>query len=413
VLEPGQSPEEVASLHGVTEQALRMENGLGPGQAVYPGTPLQIPMTATSDSDSTEQTQAVGFAPFDAGSDHTNSPDDVATWVPDFKSMSPADIQKYLESPEFKQMAASEREVAERLYNAGMKQAAMDYLAASMKSLPAEVAARLAEECRDLLCQLAKEAIGNKKMYAVFAEVASVLVKSPCGQELVRELAHDLAGAMTEDQVRALLQSIHEGAPSARLLNILILKELLAKTKPESPLGHELRNAISGQINDVYQDYKSTQAERVAKDKDFAAILARLGASLTDEQKQALYRKYVSDPDNAAYEEAAKMAALMAGVASIAPGEVAAALLNRYKILEVTQLVDGLARSGQGMAALELLLALKRDPKVADRLDPEATQQLEQLAASAALAEAATATGDVQSGLKRVLRLLQESGRAS
>ena len=43
VIEPGQSPQEVAVMYGVTESALRQANDLGPGQAAYPGTALSIP----------------------------------------------------------------------------------------------------------------------------------------------------------------------------------------------------------------------------------------------------------------------------------------------------------------------------------------------------------------------------------
>jgi len=414
VLEPGQSPEEVASLHGVTEQALRMENGLGPGQAVYPGTPLRIPMPATSDSDSTEQTQAVGFAPFDAGSDHTNSPDDVAIWVPDFKSMSPADIQKYLESSEFKQMAASEREVAERLYNAGMRQAAMDYLATSMKSLPAEVAARLAEECKELIGQLAKDPDVNKQMYAILTEMTSSLMKSPGGQELLREFARNLAGTMTEEQALKFPGSIHEGAPGGEPLKILVLKALLARiesgTLPEAQkVG--LRNAVTDLANEVYQHYWSSQAAKASKDAEFAAMLARLGNGLTSAQKEELYQKFINDPENAAVYDAAEKAAVpMADVVSVAAAEVVAMLANSYKLSDIPDLISGLSRYGQGIAAIHVVFAAKANADVLAQLTKTGVDMaaLERTAGVSAIAQATIQSGgDVEGGLNALLDALK------
>lgn len=410
VLAPGQSPAEVATLHGVTEYALRAENELGPGQAVYPGTVLRIPAQPMPDQEGGEHVDAAGLRPFDPGSDDAGGAESGTSWTPDFKSMSPADIQRYLESPEFRQMAASEREAAERLFHAGMKQTAAEYLASRIKHLPPEVAARLAEACKALIGQLAREAAGDKEMYAVLARMATQLVRSPAGQALLGEFAREMAGAMSDQEVRKFLQSIHQGEPGSQLMHIMVLKALLARVDNgslRSVQALELRNAVSEQINQVYQGHKSAQAEKAAKDKEFASMLARLGHSLTDAQKQALYRTFVND--TAAYEQAARMAALMAGVASVAAGDVTATLLNRYELSEITQLVDGLARGGQGTAALDLLLALKGNPKAVERLDPATLQQLEQLAAAAALAEAAAATGDVHSGLERVLGVLQRS----
>ena len=416
VLEPGQSPEEVASLHGVTEQALRMENDLGPGQAVYPGTPLRIPASPAPGPGNAREAQAAGLTPFDPNADQGDTPDAGTTCVPDFKSMGPGDIQKYLESPEFKQMAATEREVAERLYNAGMKQAAVDYLTNAMKSLPPEVAARLAKECKELLGQLAKDAAGDKQVYAALAGMAAQLMKSPDGPALLREFARTLAGSMSDQQVREFLQSLHAGAPGGQPWKILVLQELLARVEAgtlNSVQDIELRNAITGLVQEVYQDYHSAQAAKAAKDAEFMAMLARLGNSLTNEQKQELYRKFMDDPENAAiYERAAAAALPMAEVISVACKEVVATILNRYELSDVPDLIASLARYGQGIAATEVLLVLKTNAKALELLKKDGVDMvaLERMAGASALAQATVENGgDVRSALHALFEALKGS----
>lgn len=416
VLEPGQSPEDVAHRHGVTEHALRVENDLGPGQAVYPGTVLRIPAAPAPGPGTAKDAQAAGFTPFDPGSDQTGSPDNVAIWVPDFTSMSPEAIQKYLESPEFKQMAASEREVAERLYNAGMKQAAMDYLAASMKNLLPEVAARLAEECKEFINQLARDPDVNEQMYAVLAGLISSLLARPAGQALLREFAHNLAGAMDADEAQKFVRTIHEGAPGREPLKILVLKALLPRAKEgalESVQPQQLENTITELVKEIYQNYRSAQAAKTEKDKEFLELLARVGSGLSDKQKQELYKKFVSAPENSAvYERAASTAAPLAEAIAVATSEVVALLLNRYESSDIPELVESLSSYGQGVAALQVLLTAKNDPAVLAKLESQGVDvgALERKAAASALAQSTLENGgDVKSGLNALFEALKGS----
>lgn len=414
VVAPGQSMEEIAGIHGVTELALRQANDLGPGQAVYPGTLLRVPEQASPGPDSGEFADTAALRPVAPDTDGGGMGE--LTWVPDFKSMSDAKIKKYLESPDCKQMVASEREVAQRLYDAGMKQAAADYLAGRMKDMPPEIAARLAEECREFIGQLARDAAGDKKMYAVIAQMASLLMKSPTGQGLLREFARNLAGAMSDQQVREFLRTLHQGANEERPLKILILKELLARVEHgtlHSVQALELRNSITELVKEVYQEYKSAQDAKSAKDTEFAAMLARLGNSLTNEQKQELYRKFVSDPENAAiYERAASAAVPMAEIVAVAASEVVATILNRYELSDVPNLIGSLARYGQGIAAVEVLLAVKAMPAALAQLEKTGVDvaALERIAGASAIAQATLQNGgDVKSGLNALLEALKGS----
>jgi hypothetical protein len=249
-------------------------------------------------------------------------------------------------------------------------------------------------------------------MYAVIAQMASLLMKSPTGQGLLREFARNLAGAMSDQQVREFLRTLHQGANEERPLKILILKELLARVETgtlKSVQSLELRNAITELVKEVYQDYRSAQAAKTAKDREFAAMLARLENSLTNEQKQELYKKFIDDPENAEiYKRAASTAGPMTEMAAIAAKEVVALVSNRYELSSLPDLINSLARHGQGAAALMLVEAIKGDAKVLAKLaQTTGIEQLERLATAAALAEAtAAAGGDIKEGLNRVLELL-------
>ncbi|WP_242108351.1 LysM peptidoglycan-binding domain-containing protein [Luteimonas aquatica] len=411
VLQSGEDPASVADQHGVTEPALREANDLGPGQAVYPGTALLIPPRAAPAAGDSGTAQSVEFKPAPPPGE-----DGGLQVVPDFKSMSREAIQKYLKSPEFKEMAANERQVAEQLYNAGMKEAAAKYLADKMKDMPPEVAARFATECKDVLGQLARDAAGDKQLQATLGSMMSRFSGSIEGQQLMREVARNLAGAMSDQQVREFLQALHQGASDSRTLKILVLKELQSRVENgtlRSVQALELRNGVAELVKEVYQAYKSAQDAKAAKDKEFFAMLVRLGNSLTNEQKQELYRKFISDPANAAiYERAASTAAPMAEVVAVAARDVVATLLNRYELSDIPDLIGSLARYGEGIAAVQVLIAVKAVPAALAQLEKSGIDvaALERTAGASALAQTTVQNeGDVKSGLQALLEALKGS----
>ncbi len=416
IVEPGQSMEEIARQHGVTEHSLRQANDLGPGQAVYPETPLRIPGQASLAPHDGELADTAAFRP-EAPDDGGGSAGEL-TWVPDFKSMSRDAIHRYLESPEFRDMATKVRQEVQRLQRAGQDEAAARCLADALAGMPPEVAARVAGECRQELVELCRQVTGADRLFSELARAAGALAHTPEGRQLVGEMAASMVKAMTPEAMAALFRSIQSGRPEHLALKLAWLDALAGNFSshlPPGPLANLImRNGIPEVrrqlLQAAVQAYADARKEVEKLDREFADVLSRLDASLTNEQKLALYRKFMADPKHrAAYEAAARAGQAIDEAVSAAPAELAALARNPAGAGALRDLITSLARSGRGMAATELVLAVKNDPAALALLGRVADmRQLEALAASAALAEAtAAAGGDVQAGLEQVLELLQ------
>lgn len=404
VVQPGEAPDEIATQHGVTEQALRDSNGLGSGQAVYPGTVLQIPPSAP---------MALVAAGMPQPAD-TQEPPPLP--LPDFSSMTPEQIKAYKNSPEFKDMSAQERKKIEELYNSGRKEEAAAYMAEKMKNMPPEVAAQFAKECKPMLDRMCTDAANDKKLMGQLENMARMLGKTKEGTQVVRDMAESLVGGMSRTQHVNLLQSIDVNNPDGAIFKLALLDSLRTRIAGALPASENLlkdldqRKAIL--VRTVVADYNNANAGKEAKDKEFAALLARIGGALTETQKQELYKKFMEDPANKeTYEAAAKAAERMGEFASAAPRELAAlAARDKDGAKVVADLIQKLAKSGQASAAAALLVATKADPAAVSNLkNTTDINRLERIVGGAVFAEAlAENGGDVQKALNAVLETLKD-----